>query len=65
MVGQDVPDFEVDWDRPLFINLDATLITSHWRKGVERADCRAGLAGFTRWARGWTTDLMARLSRCR
>jgi hypothetical protein len=43
LAGEHAPDYQVSADRPLVIDLDATLITSHWRKGAGCSEFQAGL----------------------
>jgi len=65
LAGEDAPDHQVDQDRPLVIDLDATLITAHSAKRNWRRRRSSVASGFTRWGRGWITALTGRVSRCR
>ncbi|QNK80317.1 IS1380 family transposase [Nakamurella sp. PAMC28650] len=42
MAGKDAPDFEISRDRPLIIDLDATLITSHSEKELAAPTYKKG-----------------------
>ena len=43
LAGGNAPDYEISKDQPLVIDLDASLITAHWRKGTGGADVQAWL----------------------
>lgn len=64
LVGKDAPDHDIDGDRPLIIDLDATLITAHSEKELA-ASTFSGVSGSTHSARGSTTGPAAPGSRCR
>lgn len=38
LAGTDAPDYQVSAQNPVVIDLDATLITAHWREGAGGAD---------------------------
>ena len=43
LAGVDAPDHQIIAEHPWVIDLDATLITAHWREGTGDADLQAGL----------------------
>ncbi len=64
LAGKHAPDHDTDAGKPLVVDLDATLVTSHSTRS-RLARRSSGGSGFTRCARSWTTAPRGPVSRWR